>query len=168
MYTAVFRILSLSTVLFASACGGGGGSGSSAGTANAPPVATAVTSAPAAPAPEVQAEAAPPATEIKLLALYSPGVAEQFNSPDLRISHLVNVANDVVTNSGVELSFSLAHIEWVDYPDFTAAPQALDDLTFANHSAFDAVEAAPPATDIKLLALYNHGDAEQCNSQVKR
>lgn len=158
MYTAVFRILTLSAILVATACGGGGGGGGggSASTANAPPVATADTplSAPPAPEPEIEPEPDPPATEIKLLALYSPGVEEQFNSPDLRISHLVNVANDVVTNSGVELSFSLTHIEWVDYPDFTPAPQALDDLTFANHSAFAAVEQLRTTHEADLVVLF--------------
>ncbi|MCR9258918.1 MAG: zinc-dependent metalloprotease [Pseudomonadaceae bacterium] len=165
MYTTAFKILSLGAVLLTSACGGGGGGGggSSNGTANAPPVATAVTPAPAPPAPEAQPEIQPPATDIKLLALYSPGVAEQFNSPDLRISHLVNVANDVVTTSGVELSFSLAHIEWVDYPDFTAAPQALDDLTFANHSAFEAVEQLRATHEADLVVLFrNYANDGHC------
>ncbi|XOV82916.1 MAG: reprolysin-like metallopeptidase [bacterium] len=158
MYTAIHNFLGVSLLLLISACGGGGGGGSSAGTANAPPVASTNPPAPTAPAPQAEPAAQPPSepqtTEIKLLALYSPGVADQFTSPDLRISHLLNVANDVVTNSGIELRFSLAHIEWVDYPDFAPAPQALDDLTFASHSAFAAVEQLRAAHEADLVVLF--------------
>lgn len=152
--------LCLCLTLLLSACGGGGGGSSSAPTANAPPVTNTATptAAPAQPEsqpdPQPDQEPPPPGTEIKLLALYSPGVAEQFTSPDLRIQHLVNVANDVVTSSGVELSFALAHIEWVDYPDFAPSPQALDDLTFARDDAFAAVQALRTEHEADLVVLF--------------
>ncbi len=156
----ICRALCLSLTLLISACGGGGGGGSSATTANAPPVTNTATPTAAPAQPESQPDSQPeeqssaPGTQIKLLALYSPGVAEQFTSPDLRIQHLVNVANDVVTNSGVELSFTLAHIEWVDYPDFAPSPQALDDLTFAQDDAFAAVQAMRIEHEADLVVLF--------------
>ena len=123
-------------MLLAACGGGGGGSSSPPPEANdAPPPATGN----AAPAADTEPTQSAPPTEIKLLALYTDGVAAQFTSPDLRIQHLVNVANDVMAQSGVELRFVLAHIEWVDYPDNIPVPQALDDLTFAADSAFAAV-----------------------------
>ena len=171
MSTTTIKVLSLSAMLLtSSACGGGGGSGSTsnaATTANAPTATATATpsSVPAQPDPQNPPESASTSqtTEIRLLALYSPGVEEQFSSPDLRIQHLVNVANDVVTNSGVELSFSLAHIEWVDYPDFAPAPQALDDLTFENHSAFAAVTQLRETHEADLVVLFrSYANDGQC------
>ena len=148
------RCLALSLIaMLLAACGGGGGGGGSSDPATAvseaAPPATSNANTPSdnpAPAPAA-------ATEIKLLALYTDGVAEQFTAPDLRIQHLVNVANDVVTQSGVELRFVLAHIEWVDYPDNVPPPQALDDVTFAAHSALAGVPGLRDQVDADLVVL---------------
>jgi peptidyl-Asp metalloendopeptidase len=156
---SVARIcLLLTLTAFVQACGGGGG-GSSApanstsnnqGTANSGgnagntnPVEQIVT-----PDPQPNTR-----TEIKLLALYTDGVAEQFTAPDLRIQHMVNVANDVLAQSGVDLLITMDHMEWADYPDDLPITQALDDLTMANHPAFEAVPTLRDANNADLVVL---------------
>jgi len=125
-------ILGASLCLYA--CGGGGGGSAPASTSvSTTPTTQTTTSNVATPQPPPVV--AGTTTQVKLLALYTDGVAAQFNSPDLRIAHLVNVANDVMSTSGVDIHFSLEHIEWVDYSDTIPITQALDDLTPTNSNA---------------------------------
>jgi hypothetical protein len=134
-------------------CGGGGG-GSSAQAA-APAAAT----APAQPTSAKQTDPSPPvpepreSTSIKVLALYSSGVAAQFADPDLRIQHLFNVANDVLNFSGVELDLDAIHTEWVDYADAPSATTALEDMTHGRLAAFTDIEQLRDqhAADIVVL-----------------
>ncbi len=153
--TGFRRLVYTAAVLFASAtltaCGGGGGGGSDAGgggdtgtptQSQATPIV-----APATPVPT------PVNTEIKLLVLYSPGVVEQYIDPDLRISHLVNVANDILTDSGVNLTFTVAHQTQVSYPESGPIDQALDDLTYQSHSAFLGVPGLRNTHEADLVVL---------------
>ncbi len=149
--TAVFFCLTLA------ACGGGGGGG---GGGNNEPPASAPPQQPVAPAtnpprpePPPETEADTDVTEITLLALYTSGVEAQFVDPDLRIQHLVSVANDVLSQSGVALRFVLDHVEWVDYPDQHPVTQALDDLTFGTHASVAHVAALRDQTAADLVVL---------------
>ena len=143
-------------IIFAlSGCGGGGGGGSgSSEPANAISPQSATTNNSTAVTPNITVtQQATATTEIKLLALYTSGLEEQFNEPDLRVQHLVNVANDVVAQSGVEINFVLEHIEWVDYPDQYPISQALDDLTLARHASLRHIPALRDQVEADLVIL---------------
>jgi hypothetical protein len=142
-------------ILFAlTGCGGGGGGGSAPepATAISPQSATTNNSAVTTQNSTVLQQA-PAATEIKLLALYTSGLEQQFTDPDLRVQHLVNVANDVAAQSGVELNLILEHIEWVDYPDHYPISQALDDLTLASHASLNHIPALRDQVEADLVVL---------------
>ncbi len=135
-----------------SACGGGGGGGSSSspnsstnggstiqGTGNSNGSGSTTTAGTGNVQQIVTATSEPVAnTQIKLLALYTSGVSDQFNAPDLRIQHMVNVANDVLQQSGVALEF---------------ITQALDDLTLASHPAFEFIPELRNQTNADLVVL---------------
>ena len=137
--------------------GGGGGSGTAQTTAEAPKPAPPTTPAPRTPTEETSAPQEEPAQgaapEVDLLVLFTAGVATQFADPELRIAHMVNVANDVLTESGVDGGFTLADHREVDYPDGLGATTALDDLTHATHPAFADVAAWRDATAADLVVL---------------
>ena len=116
-------------------CGGGSSSGASDTGATSTTLNTAATALPnneAAPEPELVTEVEEQVT-IALMVLYTPGVAVRFADPDLRIQHLVNVANDVLSGSGARLELELVHVERVTYPDEVTIVQALEDVTFGHH-----------------------------------
>ena len=130
--------LGLIAILFALVgCGGGGGS-----SASAPAVEPQSSTPPApvaAPTPEVNPPPAPTPpsaeTEIRVLALYTPAVAERYSNPQLRAEHLFNVANDVISDSAIDLEINLVALLPVTYPDTGDLPRALDDLTYGSHPA---------------------------------
>ncbi|MFK7915130.1 MAG: M12 family metallo-peptidase [Pseudomonadales bacterium] len=123
-------------------CGGGGGGSSAPATqpqTSAPPTQAADTSAPPESLP--LAETAPPAaqTEVRVLALYTPAVAERYTDPLLRAEHLFNVANDVIRDSAIDLEINLVALLPVEYPDAGDLATALDDLTYSRHPALAEV-----------------------------
>lgn len=144
----------LCLLLALSGCGGGGGGGGSSepATAIAPQSATTTNSTVTTQNSTISPPASA-ATEIKLLALYTSGLEAQFNEPDLRVQHLVNVANDVAASSGVEINLVLDHIEWVDYPDNYPISQALDDLTLASHASLSHIPALRDQIEADLVVL---------------
>ena len=125
------------------ACGGGGGGGSSSASpagngsgANPAPVTGQSNQggqavAPATPNPDIT---------IKALVYLARSVDDQFAAPDLRVDHLINVANDIFVNSGLSVEVQLAHIELVDYPDGHTAEAALEHITLATDPAFANAE----------------------------
>ncbi|MEM9622057.1 MAG: reprolysin-like metallopeptidase [Pseudomonadota bacterium] len=156
----------LAPVFLLAACGGGGGGSGGGGSegngnntnvqntgtntgSNTGNTSTGNTSNPPEPLPP--APAAP--VEIKLLALYSPGVADQFSDPVLRIQHITNVANDVVDNSGGDFQFSLVATHVVEYPDDLPVDQALDDVTYNHHPAFASVPALRDSYQADVVVL---------------
>ena len=159
------RALALTLLAALTACGGGGGGGgggSNGGaqtTAEAPsrtttPTTTTTPSETSAPeTAEAQVPAPTETPEVTLLALYSPGVEAQFDDAELRIAHLVSVANGILTDSGVDGRFRLVGSVRVDYPEGVGATAALDDLTHATHAAFAGVAARRDelAADLVLL-----------------
>lgn len=87
------------------------------------------------------------------MAVYTPGVAAQFQDPQLRVEHLVNIANDITAQSGIDISFDLVHLEQVDYPDELSAPMALDAITFNGHAAFTNIATLRQAHGADLVVL---------------
>lgn len=147
------RLILLSLTMLVAACGGGGGGSSAA------PAQTATTpnasDGPNAddnsnPAPQLPPAAA---VEVKLLALYTAGVAAQYSDPVLRIQHVTNVANDVVSNSGADLQFTLAASQQIDYPDGLTMEQALEDLTHNQHAAFTQVSSLRDSYQADVVVL---------------
>jgi peptidyl-Asp metalloendopeptidase len=127
-----------------SACGGGGG-GEAAGagpTNGGQGVPQSVP--PSTPAPRIG---------IDVLALVSTSVGEQYADPELRVRHLFAVANDVLTNAGVDLEFDVIQIVPVGYPDGPDAPTALDDLTFGTDASLADVAALRDSTHADLVVL---------------
>ena len=135
------------------ACGGGGGGGGDGTGSNpTPPVTSAQPSTTTSPN-TTAATLNSTSTKIDVLALFSPGVADQFLNPDLRVQHLFNVANDVVSQSGVEVSFKMVHLEQANYPDQLPMTQALEDLTFARHPSFITTPALRATHQADLVIL---------------
>lgn len=142
------RTLLACCLLMLAACGGGGGGSSSPAVQAAPPTQPTPSQPPATqPAPTID-------TEIRLLGLITPSATDLFADADLRIQHLVNVANDVLADSGVDLSFSLTHLEVVDYPDGSDSVLALEELTHSSHAAFQPVEALRNSHAADLVVLF--------------
>ena len=156
-------ILSLIVCLLCSACGGGGGgSNGSAAPSTASATATGsgsntgtnTTSTPSnTPAPTAPQITNTSVTQITLLTLYTQGVVDQFGDAQLRINHLVSVANNIAADSGVGLQFVVAHAGFVDYPDGLPITQALDDVTYAQHSSFAQVTQLRDSHKADLVVL---------------
>ncbi len=155
MSTKTLCTLALCAALTACGGGGGGGGSSDAPASTPPPQTTAPgNNPPDNPPPADPPTTASETTEIKLLALYTSGVADQFVDPDLRIQHLVNVANDVLAQSGVALTFSANHVEWVDYPDQRPSTQALEELTFGADPSVSHIAGLRNQTESDLVVLF--------------
>ncbi len=71
---------------------------------------------------------------VDLLVLYTPAAAERYSDVDTRISHLINVANQIYSDSDVDMQLRVVHSEQVDYSDKVNSRKALNDLTFASRS----------------------------------
>ncbi len=126
-----------------SACGGGGSSTGSA------------------PRPEPtggggSGGSTPPAaaTTIDVLALVTESAATIYPNPLGRVTHLVNVTNDILAANATNTRINLKHVTTVSYPDGPSAPTALDDLTFANHAAFGGVAALRNAQAADVVVLF--------------
>ncbi|MGI9325249.1 MAG: M12 family metallo-peptidase [Pseudomonadales bacterium] len=133
-------------------CGGGGGGSSEPTAENATNSSTPQSVTPAAnPGP---AQSLPESTVIRVLALYTAGIETRYPDPTLRIQHVFNVANDIVLSSALDLSFELAHLEPVTYPDGGDLEQVLDDLTYAQHPALNTVAQLRDSHAADLVTLF--------------
>ena len=136
------RTISLWLTLVLISCGGGGGGGSS----NATPASANPPSAPVAPA-------ANPITTIDVLGLITPGVEGLFVDSDLRIQHLFNVANDVLSDNGADLNFELVHLEVIEAADGGDTALLLEDLTYGA-DPFENVAALRDQYSADLIVLF--------------
>jgi len=134
-------------------CGGGGGGSSELPNNSAPTTTPAETPA--------QSPAPPPApvlptsnTKITVLALVTPGLDTLYTDPALRIDHLVNVSNRILSDSGVALEFQLSGIQSVDYPDDVDSELALEDVTAGSHSSLSNVAALRAELSADLVVLF--------------
>jgi len=138
------RGVALAALIVIHGCGGGAGGGTSTPTSasngppppNPPPVGT--------PAVKVG---------IDVLALVADSVADQYADPDLRVTHLFDVTNDVLAAGGIELEFNVVGIRHVAYSDAPDAPTALDDLTFGRDPALADAAAQRDALHADLVVL---------------
>ena len=163
------------TLLVACGGGAGGGGGGSPTSTEASPIAPAssathsdsqdssaasadAASSSDAPADTADAEAneiEPAATaRIRVLSLYASSLEHRFNDVALRVQHLFNVANQVLTTSGVDAELELAGLHAVAYPGATSTPAALDDLTDVAHPAFADVRALRERHRADLVTLF--------------
>lgn len=166
----------LSLALTLSACGGGGGGSSAeadpstAATPTSTPTTTPATTPSTTPStasgvsptttpsntPSTNLGSTvldPSTTEIKLLVLKSPGLATLYADPELRITHLVNFSNRVLTDSGVNLALTVAQIEDVSYPDGLDIETALNDLTSGAHLTLINVASMREAAGADLVVF---------------
>ncbi|MBZ6064771.1 M12 family metallo-peptidase [Aeromonas schubertii] len=82
------------------------------------------------------------AVTVDLMVLHTPGVAKLYNGDaGTRAQHLVNVANQVYANSGLDVTLRLVHNQQVTYPDLGSDEVALDALTGRTHKGFKEVSA---------------------------
>ncbi|MCB1684914.1 MAG: hypothetical protein KDI31_10520 [Pseudomonadales bacterium] len=155
--TAVFRPpVALLLVCLLSACGGSSG-GSADTPVNAPPTSTAApvqASTTAAQPPPTLIPAPAPDAVIRVLTLYSTGTRAHFSNIELRIAHLLNVANTVMEDSNVPVRFELARAMATDYPDDYLITEALEALTFASHPSFAQVAATRDLVEADLVTLF--------------
>lgn len=92
---------------------------------------------------------------IDVLVLYTPGVAARYGGdPSTRINHLINVSNQVYTDSEVDIELRLVHTMEVDYPDTGDAEDALRDMTFTRDSAFNEVSSIRDQYGADMVILY--------------
>ncbi len=91
--------------------------------------------------------------EIRLLAVLTNSTRALYGNPELRVEHLVNVANDVMAQSGLDLEFDLAVIKSVDYPDAYDTATALHHLTFADAPELQSVPDWREAYRADLVVL---------------
>ena len=138
-----------------SACGGGGGGGSStpsqAGSSSNSGQTTSSSNQTSQPVQTTNT--APTNISLDLLVLFSPGVRTHYADPDLRIQHLVNVANDVFTQSGLNTTLNLVGVEEIAYPDAVTATLALEELTFGRHVSTTQVANLRDTLQADLVVL---------------
>lgn len=98
------------------------------------------------------------AQSIDVLVYYTGNAADHYDGePAPRIRHLIDVANDVFTRSGVDARLRLAGLEATDDAGSSRAPVALTDITYGEESAFSEVatqRAAAEADVVLLIGTY--------------
>ncbi len=148
-----FPVLSITgLIVLLAGCGGSAGGGSaldaSAPTNGESKTSTATTS-PTSPVQPVDKK-----TEISVLGLFTGGVDARFSDVDLRINHLVNVANDVFADNGAEIRLTLTYLGQVDYDDAADAPTALNDLTFEAVPSLEGIADLRNQYQADLVVLF--------------
>lgn len=99
------------------------------------------------------------AVTVDLMVLHTPGVAKLYNGDaDTRAQHLINVANQVYSNSGLDLTLRLVHSQQVNYPDLGKDDAALSDLTQGSHQAFNDVSALRSQYGADMVVLLRPED----------
>jgi len=95
-----------------------------------------------------------PATTIDVMVLYTPGAAQRYASTgvDLRIDHLINVANDAFARTQSAIELRVVHREEVAYSDTVDSNTALSDVT-SNNGSFAHVEAARATHGADMVVL---------------
>lgn len=98
-----------------------------------------------------------------MLLLLSESTRTLFGDPILRSQHLVNVANDILRDSGVATGLHITGQRFVDYPDAPAAEVALEALTYATHASLAEAPAwrDSDAADLVIL-LRPYADDGNC------
>ncbi len=151
------------TLALLTACGGSSGAVSN-GSATANPTSTdptptvTPTTAPPPepdPDPEPESPVEPDIGEnIRLLVLYSESSSDLYSDPVLRITHLVNVTNQLTADSHMPLDLEIAHIERVNYPDGFSMVDALEAVTLNTDAAFNSVPALRNEHEADLVVLF--------------
>lgn len=99
------------------------------------------------------------AVTVDLMVLHTPGVAKLYNGDaGTRAQHLVNVANQVYANSGLDVTLRLVHDQSVAYPDLGVDEVALDALTDRSHKAFKEVSALRTRYGADMVTLLRPED----------
>jgi len=137
--------VALASLIALSGCGGGAGGGGSS-------TPTSASSGPPSNPPPVSTPASV-TVGIDVLALVADSVGNEYADPDLRVTHLFDVANDVLAAGGIELEFNVVGIRHVAYSDAPDAPTALDDLTFGRDPALADAAAERDALHADLVVL---------------
>lgn len=155
----VFRrvAFALVSVALCQSCGGGGGGGGRV--AIGPPLGDQpepVPVTPDSPSPGQPIAPTPANTEtvIRLLGLYTEAITDRYPDPQLRIDHLLNVANDILNTSAVALRLELVALEPVAYAAPGDLSVALDDLTFGRDPALMKVAALRDQNRADLVVLF--------------
>lgn len=134
----------LAACLTVAACGGGGGSTS---TPAPTPTGGGGGGAPTAPQP-------PPTAVIDVLAVVANGADALYADPLVRVRHLINVSNDILSTSGTRIELRLAHVTRAAYPDGIGVSAALDDLTFGSHASLAPIAALRDARAADMTVLF--------------
>lgn len=99
------------------------------------------------------------AVTVDLMVLHTPGVAKLYNGDaGTRAQHLVNVANQVYANSGLDVTLRLVHDQSVAYPDLGGDKVALGALTARSHKAFKEVSALRTRYGADMVTLLRPED----------
>lgn len=92
---------------------------------------------------------------IDVMALYTPGAASAYGrGVETRINQLVNVANQIYTDSGVGIKLRPVYHGLVNYNDVDDMDTALDHLTHKTDSAFAQVDQLRAAYGADLVMLF--------------
>lgn len=83
----------------------------------------------------------------------SSGLNALYADPDLRVQHLVNFSNRMLTDSGLDLRLSVAELQTLNYPDGVDIETTLNDLTAGSHSAFANVASLRIASGADLVVF---------------
>ena len=101
---------------------------------------------------------------IDVLVVYTKGAADTYGGdPTTRINQLFQVTNQIYMDSGVDLEIRVANTLMVDYTDENTAETALQDITYNQHAAFDAVAAARSQSNADMVIFYRPFKAVQGN-----
>lgn len=92
---------------------------------------------------------------IDVLVVYTDGVTGLYGAnPSTRFNQILQVTNQIYSDSGVDLEVRLAGTLKVNYTDDNAAETALNDITNASHAAFSGVAAARDQYKADMVILF--------------
>ncbi len=139
------------------ACGGGGSSNGASGGANVVP--QSVTPSGSTPQPPSDEQIDPEEnddqdTVITILGLVTNDLDERFLDPEMRVQHLLNVANDAIAASGISLQLVFSDIRRVDYPSGYSSPTALEHVTLEQDAAFAGIGDLRDELQSDLVVLF--------------
>ncbi|MBL4868913.1 MAG: matrixin family metalloprotease [Pseudomonadales bacterium] len=101
-------------------------------------------------------------TTIDVLVVYTPGVAARYNGePETRFQHLLNVTNQVYADSLVDLELRMVHSVEVDYEEANNAGVALQEMTYAQHPAFENIASLRSEYGADMVVFYRPYDPAQ-------
>jgi peptidyl-Asp metalloendopeptidase len=101
-------------------------------------------------------------TVVDVLVVYTKGAADLYaGDPSTRINQVIQFTNQIYADSGLDLQLRIADSMMVDYTDANTGVDALKDITYSQHAAFETVSARRQAAKADMVILYRAFNTSQ-------